>query len=266
MHPTIRHLLARAGKTVPAGDGRKIILVLWGGIMRGARGAGSVIALSDLGLQNAFDEIHTVSAGFPLASYFLAGQTRLGMSLFYDDLVSTKFLNRLRFWKGMDIAYLMDCFRKSKPLDIDSVLNHPTRLFIRAVNVQKKQLEYLEVHKAGKKNFWALMQAAVSVPILHRHPAKIGKYNYIDTNINAYLKQHMRHSLATDATDILVIYNDNIQRRFDATQDPRVVEICPPPFPRLSRFERQPEILKKFALDMGSLVKKTFGRSGGIEL
>ncbi|MDP2933859.1 MAG: hypothetical protein Q8N81_07080, partial [bacterium] len=145
-------------------------------------------------------------------------------------------------------------------------LAHPTRLYVRAVNLQKKTFEYLEVHQIGKDNFWPLMSAAVSVPILHRHAARIGEFDYIDTNINGHLAEHIRHVLSTDATDILVIYNAPAQRWVDISGDPRVLEICPPKNWKLSRFELRPEALYQAGRDMGRLVKNAFGEEAGINL
>lgn len=262
----IGHILQRRGQSVPANDGRKIVLVLWGGIMRGVRGGGAVMALSELGLSGAFDEIYTVSAGFPTACFFLAGQTNAGMSMFGEELCSKKFLNRWRFWQGMDVDYLLKTMRDKKSMDVARILAHPSRLYVRAVNLQKKTFEYLEIHQVGKENFWPLMRASVSVPILHRHPARIGEFDYIDTNINGYLAEHIRYVLATDATDILVIYNAPAQRWVDTSSDPRVFEIYPPKNWKLSRFELRPEALYQAGRDMGRLVKSAFGQDAGINL
>ncbi|MCL5435940.1 MAG: hypothetical protein M1275_02570 [Patescibacteria group bacterium] len=259
MHPVIEHLSARAGKSGPFSDGRRIALVLWGGIMRGVRGAGALAALEAMGLTRAFDSVYTVSAGFPLASYFLAGQIHLGISLFYDELASPKFLNRWRFWQGMEVPYLISAMREGKPLDAEAVLASPTRLYARVVNVKTQKLEYLEAHDVGAGEFWQLMHAAVSIPILHRRPAKISGQHYIDTNLNGRLKEHMRYALNTDNTDILVIYNAEIQRRMNAADAVRVYEFCPDRSSRLSRFERNPKELKKAGQEMADMVSEAFG-------
>lgn len=259
MHPVIEHLIARAGKSGPFSDGRRIALVLWGGIMRAVRGAGALVALETMGLNSAFDSIYAVSAGFPLGSYFLAGQTRLGTGLFYEELVSPKFLNRWRFWQGMEVPYLIAAMREGKPLDTDAVLTSPTRMHVRVVNVKTRELEYLEVHQVGKSAFWQLMHAAVSVPILHRHPAEIAGQNYIDTNLNGRLSEHMRYVLDTDHTDILVIYNAAIQRRMNLAEKTRVCELCPAPAWRLSRFEDDPKALKAAGQQMADLACAAFG-------
>jgi len=92
MHPVLQHILARRGQSVPVNDGRKITLVLYGGGMSGVAGAGAMIALQDLGFAHAFDAIYTYSAGFPNASYLLGDETRLGTSIYYEDLSRGQFI------------------------------------------------------------------------------------------------------------------------------------------------------------------------------
>jgi len=93
MHPVIQHILQRKGVKVPVNDGRKITLVLFGGLMSSVRGASAMVVFQDLGLSYSFDSIYTVSAGFPNASYMLSGDTRLGTSIYYDDLSGSRFFN-----------------------------------------------------------------------------------------------------------------------------------------------------------------------------
>ena len=93
MHPVIQHILNRRGKKVPVNDGRKITLILFGGVMTGIRGAASMIVFEDLGLSGSFDSIYSSSSGFPNAAYLLSGQTRLGTSIYYEELSGSKFLN-----------------------------------------------------------------------------------------------------------------------------------------------------------------------------
>jgi len=128
MQPVIEHLLARKNKQVPVEDGRKIALVLFGGIMVGVRGMGALVALEELGLAHSFDYIYTMSSGFINASYFLSGQMTLGAAAYYQELSGKKFLNLLRFWNIADINYLMGVIKTKKPLNVDAVLSSKTKL------------------------------------------------------------------------------------------------------------------------------------------
>ncbi|MBI4053978.1 MAG: hypothetical protein HY397_01455 [Candidatus Doudnabacteria bacterium] len=267
MHPIVERLLARRGKKVPVADGRKVVLVLWGGIMRGVRGGGAMMALSELGLNHAFDAIYTVSVGFPIAAYFLAEQINQGMSMVFSESASRRFINPWRFWKVVDIRFLVWCMRTKVPLEIGKVLGSRTKLYVRAVNLdQNKKFEYLEAHDYDAGEFMNIIEASTSVPVLHPKPVTIAGQRYVDTNINGHLKQHMRHVLATDATDILVIYNAPIQRMLALDDEPRVFEICPPKDWKLSRFEINEQKLRQAAWSMGKLVKESFGEKSGIKL
>ena len=57
MHPVIENIYNRRNKKVPVKDGRKIVMLLYGGVMSGMRGSGALISLHQLGLAHAFDEI-----------------------------------------------------------------------------------------------------------------------------------------------------------------------------------------------------------------
>jgi len=258
MHPVIKHLKARAGRAGPFADGRKIALVLWGGIMRAVRSGGAMVALQEMGLGQAFDSIYSVSAGFPVAAYFLSGRTRLGMELFYEELRSPRFLNRFRFWHGMDVSYLIRAMRHGKPLDVNAIFAGATRLYVRVVNFQSRKLEYFEIRELGQAEFWPLVGASVLVPILCRSRAKIKGEEYTETNLNAHLKEHIRHVLKTEHTDILVIYNSRSQRRIKLEHNPRVLEIFPEKNWKLSRFEKDPNVLRTQGQYMADLVCRVF--------
>src|SRR5580693_5441808 len=106
MHPVFDHIRARRGATRDAtgsfNDGRKIALVLYGGIMLGVRGAGALRAFEETGLGNAFDEIYTMSSGFLNGLYFLSGQIADGLAVYSDEFSGKRFLNPRRFWKVAD--------------------------------------------------------------------------------------------------------------------------------------------------------------------
>src|SRR3989344_3659703 len=158
MHPVIQNLLNRAGKTVPIKDGRKIALVLFSGLMKGVRGAGAMIALEDLGLTNAFDEIYTFSCGFPNASYLLSKNIHLGSTIWHEEMSGNKFINFLKFWKIADIKKIIKVMQTKKPLNLKNIFQSRTKIYARLSNLTMRIDEYLEIHDAGKKNYFKLMK------------------------------------------------------------------------------------------------------------
>ncbi|OGE87607.1 MAG: hypothetical protein A3J07_02720 [Candidatus Doudnabacteria bacterium RIFCSPLOWO2_02_FULL_49_13] len=261
MHPALEHINARRNKKVPLKDGRRIVLLVFGGVMSGMRGSGALIGLQQLGLTHAFDEIYSMSAGFPNACYFLADDPDKGPSIYYEELAGRKFINASHPWNLMDIDYLIDVFKNKKPLPVDKVLASKTKLFVIVKNLGENKIEYLEVHKVGSQNFFNLMKAAISAPFLHPGSTKLGHSQYKDPlmwSVADYQWQ-LDQILKTKATDILVIYNNNSQYLAPALFSDRVYEIMPPAGESNGLLETRPEVLKQERDEMIALVKQLLG-------
>ncbi len=232
MHPVIKNILARKNLSVPVNDGRKICLVLFGGIMISVRGAGALTELDKLGLTHSFDEIYSMSSGFINASYFLADQMPIGTRAYYEDLSGLKFINPFRFWKFADIKYLMQVIQKIKPLDIGKILQSKTKLYTMVTNDSKNaKSEFLEVHQFSTEQYWDLLKACSSLKYLAGGSTQIGIDMYNDVYYDNALCDFITHILATDATDILIIYNypwqqKHIHEQFGDLDKNRIFEIC----------------------------------------
>jgi predicted patatin/cPLA2 family phospholipase len=257
MHPVIEHILARQGKRVPVNDGRKIALVLYGGGMSGVAGAGAMIALQDLGLTHTFDAIYTYSAGFANASYLLGDATRLGTSIYYEDLIGRRFINLWRFWRIMNVQYLVHVMEKIKPLPVTKIIESSTELFIRLWNVNTGRTEYVEAHDFSPEQYLRLMAAATSLRHVGIGPTKLGSNNYEDYPFSKDVPEHLYYVLDTDATDIFVIYNRPNQRVNSIKMSERLYEIIPDLWVRNTY--TNPDKLKRAAESMASQIYQLFG-------
>ncbi len=270
-HSVILHLLARKNKKIPLKDGKKIVLVVPGGLMSGVCGAGAMIGLYELGFANAFDSMYVISAGLPNALYYASKQGRVGTSIYYEDCSGRKLINLARVWKMVNIDYLVHVFRFVKTLDVDAVLAAKTKIYVRLTDIRHKKVVYLEVHDVPKNEYFGLLEAALSVPYLHPGSTKIRGNQYKDPGFQEHqLVDHIQRVLDSDATDIVIIYNHLGQvksvRKTLHLPESRVLEIMPKPEWKISRFETNPEKLKDTALKMGGLVKELFGEKKGITL
>jgi len=63
---------------------------------------GQVIALEEAGLSDAFDIAVGVSTGAPIAAYFLAQQSVLGTSIYYEECTTPQFISLSRMRVGAD--------------------------------------------------------------------------------------------------------------------------------------------------------------------
>jgi len=135
MHPVIKHLLARKNKTVPIKDGRNIVMVNFGGFMTGVYSAGAMLALVEMGFENSFDTIYSISSGFHNACSFLSGDGKRNTSVYYEDLCKGHFFKPLRFWKVVDVEHLVDILRNKKPINVSHLLKQRTKLYVRLNNI-----------------------------------------------------------------------------------------------------------------------------------
>lgn len=268
MHPVLEHILARKGKSVPVNDGRKIALVLFGGIMSGVRGCGATIALHELGLDRAFDEVHTYSGGFPNASYFLANQARVSASVYYEELCKRKFINFFRLWKIADIDFLIRTFQTgNKQLDVQSILQNPTKLFVTMLNSDSRRWERLEVHEVHENEYFNALRASISMPYIGQGPIRVHGSRYEDVGMSDdFVNYFLTQILDSDLTDILIVYCRADQREKDIPPSSRVCEIVPPKEWNMSKYTSDAKQVRAAAQQMGDLVKDFFGVNEPIKL
>lgn len=271
-HPVVQHLLARKNKKVPVKDGRKIALVNFGGFMTGVYSAGAMLALVEMGYENSFDDIYTISSGFHNACSFLSGDGVRNTSVYYEDLCDGNFFKPKRFWKIIDVEYLVEILRHKKPINVDNLFKQKTQLFVRLKSKNKKDEEYVEIHKFGKSKFFNLIRAAASIPFLSPGKIKLGHDAYKDPIwFDRQMVEHLNYVLQTKNTDIFIIYNQYSQYAYlkkyiKNFHQNRILHVYPKKNWQLGHFENNPKILKKAATKIGNEVKKLFGSSVPIKL
>jgi predicted patatin/cPLA2 family phospholipase len=279
MHPVIKHLIYRKSKSTPFNDQKKITLVLFGGAMVGVRGAGMLVALEELGLTESFDEVYGMSSGFINGSYFVSGQAKECASIYYEELTGNRFINWFRFWRIVEIDYLLRVIDKIRPLNIAKILASKTKLFSILINASLgEKTEYIEAHNCSVESYSALMRDSTLLPYATKGMVKINRYYYHDILHNQSLVEFLQHVIDSDATDILVLYNYPWQEKYvrkyvSGWDDSRMYGIMPPIkkdflgiMEKLRRFQTNGNDLKKDCQKAGDKVKKIFGSSEPIHL
>jgi predicted acylesterase/phospholipase RssA len=136
--------------------------------MRGIVSAAMLTALEDLGLARAFDVLYAASSGAINAAYLLVGESWYPLSIYYDDLTTTRFLDfrrplRRRAMLDMDYAYDVVVDRL-KPLDYDAVLASPIPLHIAVSFVDTLEAEIV-CDFLSKDDLKAALRASGWLPI-----------------------------------------------------------------------------------------------------
>lgn len=168
--------------------------------MRGVFGAGVAKAFEDSNLYPHISAVYGASAGVMTGAYFLAKQTGLGASIYWENL-RNKFISRKGFWIGvwqrfqdeffksvprdklhdaLDVEYLMGLVKNEKHLDIQKVISQNIPLNVKLFDLDTHAIEYID---ARRPNILELLKAGVNVfPYVHEISTIDGK-KYIDAAI-----------------------------------------------------------------------------------
>lgn len=265
LHPVIKSILQRRDQPTPFSDRKKIGLVLFGGAMLGVGGGGAVSALEDLGLSEAFDEIYVVSAGLPNASYFLSKQTKIGTSIYYQDLNGRKFINLFKIWKVACTDVVVDVIRNIKPLDVRKVISSRTEILVRLYNLRARKTEYLNLKEVcrNENDYFGLLKSAITF-IKSDNRVKINNEIYIDGSLPDfnYVKEHVDFAMSRACTDLLIVYpSEKYNLRVSSDT---IYEIVLPV--KMSNLETRGERLREAAYESATHVKKVFGSNEPVEI
>jgi predicted patatin/cPLA2 family phospholipase len=174
------------GSRAPHGDGARVVLAIEGGAMRGVVSAGMVSALEHLGMTDAFDAVYGSSAGAINGAYFLAGQARLGTTIYAEDINNRHFIDLRRPLTGrsiVDLAFLIDqVATRRKPLDTARVLAAASPLTVMATDVAAATRMPLRNFASAGDLFTAL-RAGATMPVIAGSPVTFGDRTYLDASL-----------------------------------------------------------------------------------
>ena len=198
-----------AGRSHPDRS-RKLALVIEGGGMRGVVSAGSLLALDVLGFREVFDEIYATSAGGVNAAYFLSGQGRLGMSVYFDDISNRRFINPWRLFKIVDVDYVYDhVVARKKPLDDGAIRASRVRFLLSVTDARSGLNELLDV-RARSEPIPLLLKASSALPVLYNRRIVLDGREYVDGGVSDHLP--IARAIANGCTDILVLASSRCDR------------------------------------------------------
>src|ERR1700748_3065751 len=127
-HPVVQLIRRRRDEGSRPGaraDGRRVALVIEGGGMRGVVSAGMTAAIEQLGLRDAFDEVHGASAGAFNGAFLLAGQAAYLATLYqygFGDPTSVSALRALRGGPAFDMDHVINhVWTEQRPLRFDAI-------------------------------------------------------------------------------------------------------------------------------------------------
>ena len=137
-------------------------------------------------------------------AYFVAGQFK-SIKNIWENLLSTKeFINPLRFWKVIDIDYLIDnVFKKQDPLVADRIYKSSINFVIPYTCVETGKIGYFS-NKKNEDVFEAL-RATKAMPIVYGKTVKIDDSLFCDSYLSAHNPLNIEKAKKLGASKILVL-------------------------------------------------------------
>lgn len=204
---------------------KEFVLYFSGGAMRGVFGAGVATYIDESNLSEKLTAVYACSAGSVAAAYLLTGQTRVGSPIYYVDLIQG-FISTRNFFGGMkdravrfilgkdmhdvrdaiNLDILFDAVKNKKPLDFVKLQQSHTALWIKVLNLNAAQSEYLSAHDFDPLE---LLRASTSmVPYVHT-PVFLKGVPYSDASMVEQIdvsELRRRHPQAK----IVIVFNGDI--------------------------------------------------------
>lgn len=165
-------------------------------------GAGAT-ALAQLGFSEVFDEVYATSAGVMNAGYFITNQPLLGMSVYFENCTTRSFLNPFRFWRMLDVDYIVDKVAAiEKRLDLDMLASSRSHLLVSACDTRTGESIVIDT-RLTKMPILQVLRAAMAIPVLYNRTIDVDGCPCIDNG--TVLPFSLKPVFERGCTDILVL-------------------------------------------------------------
>ncbi|MFM2374287.1 MAG: hypothetical protein RLZZ234_282 [Candidatus Parcubacteria bacterium] len=220
LRPVLQELDAVTNDKEGTGKGKRPLLLIMGGGMKGAYSAGQVLALEKVGYNTAFTDVVGISAGSCAASYLVAGQGRTFASLLAEKCSSKELFDPLRVTKMIDTGVVAEGMRHGEyALDMEALRASPTGLHMVVTNQETGLTECLDA-KESPVGVIDVCDASSTLPFFR--PAKhIDGKKYIDGALGELSLETIIEKY--NPTSILVLPNRSFSE-FESSREYTVLE------------------------------------------
>jgi len=171
-----------------------------GGGMRGAYGAGLIMALEQMLGRGAIPLVLGTSAGAVNAAVVAAGQTNILCEVWTDVLHREQYIRPYRFKWITDNTYLMRIFAQYG-LANERFTHAAIRLFVTATHFITGENRFFSNHD----NVLEALHASISMPVLCETPIMVDGEPYLDGGISSSTGSHIEKAFAEGATKVIAL-------------------------------------------------------------
>lgn len=182
---------------------RKLAIICSGGGMRCTFTAGAMVALAkEFGVTTP-DIIIAASGSVGTAYYYCAQQYDALERVWTKHLATNKFISLLKFWKIINIDYLIDkVVKKIDPINLTSAKNSHTNIYIPLLNTTNGKVTYFNSH--GKDNDFEIARAAMAMPLFYGKKIIINGEIWADGALTTSITNMVQKAWGLGATHIIV--------------------------------------------------------------
>jgi predicted patatin/cPLA2 family phospholipase len=188
-------------------DDRRLALVIEGGGMRGAISGGMAMALEELGLRDAFDDVYGASAGALNAAWFSGGATAAGLPAWTDPELRTATVRRRNLLRGrplVDGRYLTEViYEERTPMPFQAIVDSPVVLHPVGTDAATGAATDLAPMVVDAPTLKLALRASTALPLLSGPPVRLGGRRFFDAGLSAAVP--FRLAVQQGATDVLVL-------------------------------------------------------------
>ena len=184
----------------------KIAIIVSGGGMSCSYIAGALLALAEKHNIREPSILIGGSGGIITAAYYVTRQYKDIPYIAENYLTSKKTINLKRFWRIVDIDYIIDgIIKKEAPLDMKKLKNAKTNFIIALTNADNGMIRYF----SNKEyiDLFEAMRATLAMPIAYGKKININNEHFIDTYISANTELNILKAIELGIKKIIVIDN-----------------------------------------------------------
>lgn len=160
----------------------KVALAVQGGGMRAAYSMGALAAIQASPLMEQVEVVVASSGGALCSAYLLAGRAEDGVEDFTTVLCCRRFLSMRRFWRMVDVEYLVEeWMRQHRLADLPVALESGPRLILAATSWPTGRVDYFEV--GGQVDPFSVLHASAAIPVYYGRRVRVGEGRYVDGGI-----------------------------------------------------------------------------------
>ena len=184
----------------------KPLLIVDGGLMKGAYGVGAGLVFEEQDYTKVFSNVVGVSSGAPSGAYFVGGNVSVGSSLIYEECCSGDFINFRNLTANTN--FIVDVLKgqTGKAIKSDAVFGSETNFFVGIAAYEDARP--VLVQPRTEEELFAALHASIQMPTMTTEAVYVNGARYVD---GGFAMPHIIETALSkiEATHVLILTNQN---------------------------------------------------------